>query len=931
MTQDNGHTEGKRSPRRWLRLAPLLVILVGGGLFALGYGIHSGIQALKEENRRVDQIARTERLKEAIEREIIDRVRGATRNLGQRQDLVDVATGRTPPDNPSILAQLEAIRCAFDASLVYVLDREGTARACTPYEDGKTLTSKNYAFRPYFTKALRGEDCVYPALGVTTRQRGLYFSAPVRGSEDEQVVGVVVIKIGFERVDAILVALDRPAALVSEEGIVLSANRPGWLYRCVMPITEEWREAILTSRQFADEPLLPLDEMFDREVVTLEEIPYSTAIRPMSVPGWKVLTLERKDRAYPLTASQKRLHLYGAALMLLLLGIIASLIANVRRRRRAETELRHANDSLEARVEERTAKLAQANEDLKQQITHREQAEAALRDSERRYRLLVENMDLGVTLMDADHKIVMANTAMGRLYNKSPEDLEGRFCYREYQKKDAVCARCPGRACMATGETAEEEQIGVRDDGTEFAVLLRAFPIQDADGNISGFVEVVQDITARKQAEANLRQAKEQAEAANRAKSEFLANMSHEIRTPMTAILGFADTFHEEVMCCSTCAQHEDCSRRSSGREAVQTIQRNGRHLLSILNDILDLSKIEAGKLETEPASCSPLHTVKEIESLMRVRSDEKGLRLDVTYDGPIPATIQTDALRLRQILINLIGNAIKFTEKGGVTVTTRLRKHAQAEAVGSAEPTMEFEIADTGIGIAPEQQSGLFHVFQQADNSMSRRFGGTGLGLAISKRLAEILGGDITVESEPGLGSKFTLTVSTGSLDGVRMTDPTGQTPEKTEDAPQAESGKPSESRLDCRILLAEDGPDNQRLLSFLLTKAGAEVELAENGQEAFAKATAAVTAGEPFDVILMDMQMPVLDGYEATQRLREDGYTGPIIAVTAHAMSGDRERCISAGCDDYTTKPVDRQALIRMVRQATERASAAQPSSES
>ncbi len=390
-----------------------------------------------------------------------------------------------------------------------------------------------------------------------------------------------------------------------------------------------------------------------------------------------------------------------------------------------------------------------------------------------------------------------------------------------------------------------------------------------------------------------LKELNEAIKAANRAKSEFLANMSHEIRTPMTAILGFSEILMESEL------DHEQL-------DAATTIKQNGEYLIGIINDILDLSKIEAGKLEVEHVQCSPCQVISDVASLMRVRANAKNLSLQIDYDGPIPQSIQSDPTRLRQILINLTGNAIKFTEVGRVRLVARL---LDAEC---DEPKMQFEVVDSGIGVTEEQIAKLFKPFQQADTSTTRKFGGTGLGLAICKRLAGKLGGDISVKSTVGKGSTFTVTIGTGPLDGVKLLDcpSEAQLPAHSDRKPAAPKIK-----LDCRVLLAEDGPDNQRLIAFLLKKAGAEVVVADNGRIAYDLALAARDEGTPFDVILMDIQMPVMDGYEATAKLRKAGYTGPIIALTAHAMSTARDKCLNAGCNDYTTKPIDHKKLISVV----------------
>ena len=361
----------------------------------------------------------------------------------------------------------------------------------------------------------------------------------------------------------------------------------------------------------------------------------------------------------------------------------------------------------------------------------------------------------------------------------------------------------------------------------------------------------------------------EQLQAATRAKSQFLANMSHEIRTPLGAMLGFADLLLDPSL------------SESERLNYALVIRRNGEHLLSVINDILDLSKIEAGKLLIEKVEFSLARVLSDIDSLMRARALEKGLEFEIRYATPVPEVIVSDPTRTRQVLLNLVGNAVKFTEKGAVRVLVSFRDDGAQRLV--------FEVVDTGVGMSTEAAEDLFQPFHQGDASMSRRFGGSGLGLAICKPLADALGGEITVESEPGRGSTFTFTMAVEWPEGVELTS-TWQ-PYATTDELERESTQAADL-LGGHVLLAEDGVDNQVLVTSILRRVGLRVVVAPNGKIAIDRALAAKRAGTPFDLILMDMQMPEVDGYGAASSLREQGYDGPIIALTAHAMAGERER---------------------------------------
>ena len=415
--------------------------------------------------------------------------------------------------------------------------------------------------------------------------------------------------------------------------------------------------------------------------------------------------------------------------------------------------------------------------------------------------------------------------------------------------------------------------------------------LSELDGRPTQIIGTLLDITSQKEIEQSLQEARRIAEAANESKSEFLANMSHEIRTPMSAIMGYTDILSRQL------TDPDDL-------KCASVIRHNGKFLLEIINDILDISKIEAGKLEIQKQRFRVDQLVADVRSLMNVRAAEKGIPLVVEFVSQIPKTIRSDSKRLKQILVNLIGNAIKFTKAGSVQVKVQFVPN------DGDTPQMRFDIVDTGIGISVRQLKKLFQPFTQADSSVIRKFEGTGLGLSISQRLARMLGGEITVESSCNVGSIFTLTIETGPVENIMLIEPSMIGSRTT-----APLRPKSQLDLRGRILIVDDRRDMRFLAQQMIEDAGATTALATNGRDAIKKIKQAESNGQPFDLIAMDMQMPVLDGYEATRRLRSGGYAKPIIAVTAHAMEGDRNRCIDAGCTDYITKPLDCPKFIAML----------------
>jgi PAS domain S-box-containing protein len=509
-------------------------------------------------------------------------------------------------------------------------------------------------------------------------------------------------------------------------------------------------------------------------------------------------------------------------------------------------------------------------------------------------RAALDTLAEGLLILDQQGRIALANRTFAAVVGSDPDKLMGTSASRLAWRQDTPAGddgqapELPWVTAVRTNESGRNRTLHLNDSkGVSHTFIVNCSPVAGARGKARGALASFEDVTQLVEKEIELRKAKETADEANRAKSEFLARMSHEIRTPMNAILGFTDVLRRG---------YEDS--QAERQEFLNTIHSSGQHLLELINDILDLSKIESGKLEIELTRCSPNQVISEVVSVLGIRAQDKGIELSFAWDGLAPATILTDPTRFRQVITNLVGNSIKFTEKGGVRLLARLDR-------SGARPRLEVDVIDSGIGMKPESLQRIFDPFTQADNSITRRFGGTGLGLSISRQCATALGGGLTVKSEYGKGSTFTLAIDVGPAEAIELFDPF------SEPAPQSASRGAAATvvRLKpARILVVEDGTSNQKLITIVLQRAGVTVELANNGQIGFDKAV----SGQ-YDVILMDMQMPVMDGFTATRLLREQGCKLPIIALTANAMKGEEEKCRAAGCSGYLSKPIDVDLLLR------------------
>ncbi len=490
--------------------------------------------------------------------------------------------------------------------------------------------------------------------------------------------------------------------------------------------------------------------------------------------------------------------------------------------------------------------------------------------------------------------IVYANRGFLQLTGYDHDEVIGRNC-RFLQGEDTSRKSVALiREALAREEPIRTTLLNYRKDGTPFFNDLQITPVRNPNGELINFIGVQHDVSDQINIQNALEDANEAAERANKAKSSFLATMSHELRTPLTAMLGFADILRSET---------ED----PLTIDKVETIKRNGVYLLALLNDILDLSKIEAGKLQFEQRAVNIRELMCELETLMQNRSSRANVPLRFEFATQLPSEITADDVRVRQILVNLISNAIKFTEKGEVVVTTTMNHEVSPSR-------LEIAVVDTGIGISKKQIGKLFTPFNQATKQTTRHFGGTGLGLSISKRLAEGMGGAIQVSSDLGKGSCFTLLLPVTASQGESLTEMSASADGRMNFVTTLQE-QPTFPKIDAKILLADDRRDVWRVGKHFLEKCGADVTIAENGQQAVDAVERANSSHQPFALVLMDMQMPVMSGREAVAKLREQGYKKPIVALTADAMEGEREACIAMGCDEYFPKPIDGPRLMNLI----------------
>lgn len=513
-----------------------------------------------------------------------------------------------------------------------------------------------------------------------------------------------------------------------------------------------------------------------------------------------------------------------------------------------------------------------------------------------RVRTTLNTIAEGLLVLDVKQNIVLANDAFSRIAMTEPDELLGKsisvFDWKNNEGELLSTEFCPWDFTLRNAESQIGSFIKLEKNENEIMTfMVNCSPVLDGNGVTKGVLVSFDDITELEEKEIELRKSKEYADQANQAKSDFLANMSHEIRTPMNAILGFTDILKKGYAKTPEKSQHY-----------LETIASSGEHLLTLINDILDLSKVEANKIEINKEACAAHKIVHEVIDILRVKANEKSIDLRYIPEGPLPESINTDPARMRQILTNLVGNAIKFTDAGSVSISTRIVSQ-------SSSTNLILEVKDTGIGMTKEQCASIFDAFQQADSTTHRKYGGTGLGLSISKKFAIALGGDIEVESEPGLGSKFIVSINIGDVSRSNFLNP-----EELQDNAKRIEKQTEKSWVfpSSKILIVDDSEENRDLLGIVLEELKLDYSTAENGLQG----CESVNQLE-YDIVLMDINMPVMDGYEAVKQMRSQGHIKPIIALTANAMQGVEQQCLDAGFSHCMTKPIDIDKLTLLLAQ--------------
>jgi PAS domain S-box-containing protein len=741
---------------------------------------------------------------------------------------------------------LTVIQGSLGVDLIFVVNASGDAISASNWNKDETPIGTNYADRQWFAEARNGRRGMQYAMGKTTHRAGLYFSAPIM--RNGRFTGAIVAKVELQALSFLTRQAD--TYVTDSNGVIILAHDADMVMKsvpgaAVRKLSDAEKHSIY---QTAAIPELNIESWQQHEtLMRINDEAFPHVLTSTALPEFGLTIHAESDMPSFFALERER---YSNFILFSVLGIAAILISF------AFFSLRRAKD--------------------------------IARESETRLRLILESANCGIWGQTSDGVCTFINAEAAKLLGYEASELIGKALHSVVHHSHANGSAYPRSDCpmFASGQDGiprvASNEVLWRKDGSSFEVEYATSPIV-FEGYIEGAVVIFNDVTERNQQARQLEIAKEKAEAANRAKSDFLANMSHEIRTPMNAVIGFSELAIES-------------SSEEERSSFLQHILDSSKALLGILNDILDFSKIEAQQMTLENGVFQLDVLLENLNRMFTLRANEKGLVFTTDKAPDIPALLIGDQLRLRQILTNLLGNSIKFTSSGHVALSVSRLDSVDGSVL------LDFCVKDTGIGMTPEQMESLFQPFQQADNSITRRFGGTGLGLSISRKLAQLMGGDISIQSEFGKGSEFRLKVRLAVAGKEEIA---SQVKLPDENISRSFASQNTENSLQGkRILLVEDNRMNQVLASRILDKFEVRLDIASHGEEAIRK-----LEGESYDVVLMDIQMPVMDGLEATRRIRLDERFKylPIVAMSAGVTLDEQARCEEVGMTGFIGKPID------------------------